>query len=94
MASHTLGRLRALTQTDKQQLARNDHGLIKSRNALSRIFNIEVNREAKRRFSLHATELELRIHFVNKDEDPAGNTVLKKYWLRADDNTTKFLARL
>ena len=61
---------------------------------MSRLFKIEVIREAKKRFSMHATELELRLHFVNKELDLAGKTVMKKYWLRNDESTTTFLARL
>ena len=40
------------------------------------------------------SELELILHFVNKQMDPAAKPELKRYMLRSEQRTTLFLASL
>lgn len=40
------------------------------------------------------TELELILHFVNKEMNPTGRPDLKKYVLKADEEGKRFLAQL
>ena len=42
----------------------------------------------------NSTELELILHFVNKNRDPTGIPDVKKYVLKSDSNSKAFLAKL
>ena len=64
-------------------------------NELSRLFKVDVVGKGHGILgSGPPTELELILHFVNKELNPLGKPEVKKYMLRADDDSKKFLAQL
>ena len=71
-----------------------DRGLIKGRSELSRLYKIDVVGKGRNIMSGNSTELELILHFVNKNRDPTGIPDVKKYVLKSDSNSKAFLAKL
>ena len=74
-------------------MAQEDRGMIKSRSEITRLFKIDVKGHRFSRISGTA-ELELILHFVNKQMDPSGKPILKTYLLKSDEQTKSFLATL
>ena len=66
---------------------------MKSRTEISRLFKIDIKGKSFSRIS-GVAELELILHFVNKEMDPAAKPILKSYLIRNDEETKAFLAKL
>ena len=81
------------SETPVDQMAQQDRGQIKSRNEISRLFKIDIKGHSFSRIS-GVAELELILHFVNKEMDPSGKPILKTFLIRSDDETKTFLAKL
>ena len=81
------------SETPVDLMAQQDRGQIKSRNEISRLFKIDIKGHSFSRIS-GVAELELILHFVNKEMDPAGKPILKTFLIRSDDETKAFLAKL
>ena len=58
--------------------------MIKGKNEISRLFKIDVVGKGKSFMSGMQTELELILHFVNKEMDPRGAPDVKRYILKSD----------
>ena len=97
IAAKSLSRFFAqkLPESQQEMLAQEDRGLIKGKSELSRLYKIDVVGKGRALLSSFQTEMQLILHFVNKNLKPTGMPDLKRYVLRADDPSTKqFLAKL
>ena len=66
--------------------------MVKSCNELERLFKIDVvGKGAGGTISL-GQDIELILHFVNKERDPKKLPDVKRYILKSDNNTKSFLA--
>ena len=81
------------TETPVDQMAQQDRGQIKSRNEISRLFKIDIKGHSFSRIS-GVAELELILHFVNKEMDPTSKPILKTFLIKNDKDTKAFLAKL
>ena len=74
-------------------MAQEERGQVKSRTDISRLFKIDIKGRSFSRIS-GVAELELHLHFVNKEMDPSAKPILKSYLIRNDQETKSFLAKL
>ena len=84
IATKSLGRFFAssIPQNQQDQLAQEDRGLIKSKSELKRLFKIDVVEKGRNILNGLNSELELILHYVNKEMDPTGKPDIKRYQLR------------
>ena len=68
--------------------------MIKGRSELSRLYKIDVVSKGRNIMSGSSSDLDLILHFVNKNLDPTGVPDVKKYTMKADAISKAFLAKL
>ena len=87
IAAKSFGRFFAAKLPDSHQenLASDDRGVIKGKSELSRLYKIDVVGKGRAFMSSFHAEMQLILHFVNKDLDPTGLPDVKKYTLRSDE---------
>ena len=87
IATKSIGRFFAarIPETQAEQVAQKDKGLVKSCTELARLFKVDViPRGNKATFGLSAAEVDLILSFVNKAKDPKQAPEIKRYTLRTD----------
>ncbi len=74
-------------------IAQDDRGLIKGKSDIARLYKIDIVGKGRAIMSGFQSEMQLILHFVNKNMNPTGLPDLKRYNLRSDEPGTKeFLA--
>lgn len=94
IATKSLGRFfsASITTDPQAQLAQEDRGIIKGKNEIARLFKIDVVGKGRNIMSGMQSELELILHFVNKEMDPTGKAEMRRYLMKQEQSTTTFLA--